>query len=174
MERPSLLSRIVGPRPENGEGAAAVEPRPRRRAVPPPSHLRRERRALLREREERIRDLGGLVLEMYRRDSFREDLLVEQCAELLQLEARLHELDALLSGRLGIGRAVASRCVCGAPLLWGSHFCANCGRPAGELAVLACATCGHALPADANFCAVCGALVARDEAANEEPAADAS
>ena len=34
----------------------------------PPSELRRERRALLRLREQKLRDLGGLSLEMYRRD----------------------------------------------------------------------------------------------------------
>ena len=28
----------------------------------------------------------------------------------------------------GVPRTV--RCECGAPLLWGSRFCANCGRPA--------------------------------------------
>ena len=33
-------------------------------------------------REERLRDLGGLMLEMYRRDQFRQDLLVDRCIEL--------------------------------------------------------------------------------------------
>ena len=44
--------------------------------VPAPGALRRERRTLVRTREERIRDLGGLMLEMYRRDQLRQDLLV--------------------------------------------------------------------------------------------------
>jgi predicted amidophosphoribosyltransferase len=39
---------------------------------------------------------------------------------------------------------------------WGSHFCANCGRPVGGEAVVACESCGHPLPADASFCASCG------------------
>jgi predicted amidophosphoribosyltransferase len=39
---------------------------------------------------------------------------------------------------------------------WGSHFCANCGRPVGGEAVIACRGCGHPLPADAGFCASCG------------------
>ena len=34
---------------------------------PHPGLLRRERRALLKARDERLRDLGGLVVEMYRR-----------------------------------------------------------------------------------------------------------
>jgi hypothetical protein len=111
------------------------EPRPRRRPAPPPGELRRERRALLRLREQKLRDLGGLALEMYRRDRFREDLLVERCAELIGLEARIHELDVLLgSARRAPAAPKTARCECGAPLLWGSRFCATCGRPVGEAA----------------------------------------
>lgn len=127
MVRLSLLSRLLPQRPAPSEPAA--EPRRDRRTAPPPSELRRERRALLRLREQRLRDLGGLALEMYRRDRFREDLVVERCAELIGLEARVAELDAILSGgRPTAGAAPTSRCACGAPILWASHFCANCGR----------------------------------------------
>ena len=111
------------------------EPRPRRRPAPPSSELRRERRALLRLREQKLRDLGGLALEMYRRDRFREDLLVERCAELIGLDARIHELDVLLgSARRAPGVPKTARCECGAPLLWGSRFCATCGRPVADAA----------------------------------------
>jgi hypothetical protein len=111
------------------------QPRPRRRPAPPASELRRERRALLRLREQKLRDLGGLALEMYRRDRFREDLLLERCAELIGLEARIHELDVLLgSARRAPGVPKTARCACGAPLLWGSRFCATCGRPVREAA----------------------------------------
>ena len=51
------------------------------------------------------------------------------------------------------------RCTCGAPIQWGSHFCANCGRPVGEEPVVSCPNCGTALPADAQFCANCGTPV---------------
>ena len=37
------------------------------------------------------------MLEMYRRDQFREDLLADRCNELLGLDARLHELDEMLA-----------------------------------------------------------------------------
>lgn len=94
--------------------------------VPPPRELRRERKALLGAREERLRDLGGLALEMYKRDRFVASLVVERCAELVAIEARIHEIDALLDGTTGLkGGAV---CVCGAPLLLGARFCATCGR----------------------------------------------
>ena len=107
---------------ENGPAPAPV---PRRQAAPPVRELRRERRALERLREDRIRDVGGLALEMYRQDSFREHLLYEQCAEVAAIEERLTEVDLLLDAR----RPPAARCECGAPLFWGSRFCSNCGRP---------------------------------------------
>ena len=108
---------------------SAHSPAPRR-ALPPPGVIRRERRAVQRVREERLRDLGGLMLEMYRRDRFREDLVLERCAELIGLEARIHELEGLLGNAKPLaGVPPSARCECGAPLLWGSRFCANCGRP---------------------------------------------
>jgi hypothetical protein len=116
--------------------------------------IRRERRLLLRAREEKLRDLGGLILEMYRRDVFREDLLSERCNALLGLDARLRELDELLAAARR--RVPTARCECGAPLPWGSRFCPSCGRPAGGQQA-ACADCGRPLPADARFCAACGA-----------------
>jgi hypothetical protein len=137
-----------------------------RRALPPAGVIRRERRLVERHREERLRDLGGLMLEMYRRDHFREDLLAERCNELLGLDARLRELDEMLAAARG--RMPTGRCDCGAPIPWSSHFCPNCGRPAGEQAVVACAECGHPLPGDAHFCANCGAG-AEDEAVDAEP-----
>ena len=82
----------------------------------------------MQAREQRLRDLGGVVLEMYRQDDFRESLLSELCAELSALEERLREVEVLL----GAYRPAAARCTCGAPLFWGARFCANCGRPLVE------------------------------------------
>jgi uncharacterized protein YjiS (DUF1127 family) len=113
-----------------GETPPAPTPRAVRRALPPAGQLRRERRALLQVREQRLRDLGGLMLEMYRRDQFRQDLLVDRCAELQRLEERLADLDALLAAAVSRGRTrPAAHCECGAPIFWGSKFCAQCGRP---------------------------------------------
>ena len=138
--------------------AADEAPAAPRRPPPTAAQLRRERRALLRLREGRIRDLGGLVLEMYRQDSFRDDLVYERCADLASLEERLLEVDALLdaaSAPRRVARGVA-RCECGAPIHWSSHFCANCGRPVGEAPPVACVNCGAAVPAEARFCGGCG------------------
>src|SRR2546429_4435820 len=111
--------------------AATPPPTPRavRRALPPARELRRERRFLLHAREERLRDLGGLMLEMYRRDQFRQDLLVDRCGVLVTLDDRLAELDTLLAAAVSRGHTrPAARCECGAPIFWGSKFCAQCGR----------------------------------------------
>lgn len=120
-----------------------------------PKALRRERRLLLREREQRVRDLGGLVFEMFRRDRFRVELVTQRCSELMALEERLDELTTLISGT---GHATV-RCECGAPVARGTHFCANCGRPVGPRPVVSCARCGSPLPANVQFCGHCGSPV---------------
>jgi hypothetical protein len=140
------------------------------RTLPPPGTIRRERRALLRTREEQLRDLGGLMLEMYRRDAFRQDLLLEKCHDITALEERLQELDSMLAAATAARRpGSAPRCACGAPILWGSHFCSNCGRPTGA-AVVTCAGCGAPLPAEVRFCSSCGRVA---ESA-EQPAGEDS
>jgi hypothetical protein len=126
---------------------------------------------IVKAREERIRHLGGLTLEMYRRSNFRDDLLIEQCREIVALEQRLHELDSMLEA-VATARRAPTTCECGAPVPWGSHFCANCGRPVGGEPVVACEDCGHPLPADASFCASCGrpAAPTEEESATEPEA----
>jgi hypothetical protein len=89
--------------------------------------LRRERRALLKAREHALRDLGGLLVEMYRRGGFRDDLLQERAAAVVGIDARLGEIDGLLHG----SRRIA-RCEWGAPILRGSRFCPSCGRSLDE------------------------------------------
>jgi DNA-directed RNA polymerase subunit RPC12/RpoP len=127
----------------------------------------------VKAREERIRHLGGLTLEMYRRSSFRDQLLIEQCREIIALEERLGELDSMIDA-VATARRAPTTCECGAPVPWGSHFCANCGRPVGAEPVVACAGCGHPLPADASFCAHCGRAVESGEAEQEAAAGEAA
>ena len=152
-----LLGRLLGPREGDGAVAASRDPRPH------PGALRRERRALLRAREERIRDLGGRMREMYRRDRFREDLVQDRCLEVIAIDDRLSEVDGLLKAVAELrSPRTAPRCPCGAPIQWGTHFCANCGRPTGATPVVSCSGCGTAIPADARFCANCGHVVETD------------
>jgi hypothetical protein len=166
VARFSLLNRLRTRR----ERKAAKRAQPLLRRAPSPGALRRERRVIVKAREERIRHLGGLTLEMYRRSDFRDQLLIEQCREIVELEERLRELDSMLEAVATAGRAPTT-CECGAPVPWGSHFCANCGRPVGTAAVIACQGCGHPLPADASFCANCGrAAETSEETGPETPA----
>lgn len=117
MARPRFLSR--------SRGADAEQPKPVPVRRPAPGVLKRERRLLSKLREQRLRDLGGLLLEMYRRGTFREELLSEQCADLVAIETRLADIDAALTAP----RRHAPRCACGAPLLPGARYCPSCGRP---------------------------------------------
>jgi len=157
-----LLDRIR----RRSERASQEVPAPLVRRAPSPGALRRERRAILKAREQRIRDLGGLTLEMYRRSTFRDELLIEGCREIVALEERINDLDAMLAA-VTTARRAPTTCECGAPVPWGSHFCANCGRPVGSQAVIACENCGHPLPADAKFCAGCGSEAGAAEEAHE-------
>ena len=122
---PSLFKRTRA-----ADGAAdGKAPPSRRRYLPPPSRLRRERRALLRFREERIRDLGGLMLEMYRQDDFRQDVVEEQAAAIVALEQRVREVDRLLAARTNPARRTVRCGRCGTPLHAGARFCPSCGQP---------------------------------------------
>lgn len=121
--KPSAVPAVQAPAP-----ASLPAKQPRR--IPNVGLLRRERRLLMRTREERIRDLGGLMLEMFKRDRFREDIVLEHCAQLVALENRLHEINILLTHASGRRRvAPGPHCECGAALLVGARFCASCGRP---------------------------------------------
>jgi hypothetical protein len=99
-----------------------------RRSVPPIGRLRRERRELVRSREARIRDLGGLMLEMFRRDQFRRELLLERCGELVGIEEHIAELDAIIASAASRGSSL-DHCACGAVVYGDARFCARCGQP---------------------------------------------
>jgi predicted amidophosphoribosyltransferase len=63
---------------------------------------------------------------MYKRDRFDAGLVVERCAEILAVEARVQEIDTLLDGSAHVRPVCAA---CGSPLLLGARFCPSCGRP---------------------------------------------
>ena len=94
--------------------------------LPSPGILRRERRALLQSRDERVRDLGGLIYEMFRQNRFNDRLVREHCSELVDLDRRLGEIEEML--RAATHRAPIRRCECGTELPPFSRFCPGCGR----------------------------------------------
>ena len=111
-------------------------------------------------REQAIRDLGGLIFEMFKHDRFNEELVRERCLELLELDRRLDELDELLPGghRPGAARALRVRRGAAAvlPLLpqlrqpgahsvvSASRSCPHCGAETGPGQEY-CLSCGHRL-----------------------------
>jgi hypothetical protein len=101
--------------------------------------LRRERRILLKAREQAIAELGGLTIELYRRGGFRDDLLAERCSIIVGIDGRLAEIDELLHVRRSL-----PRCECGAPVLRGSKFCPNCGHSFSEDASIDATVVGKA------------------------------
>ena len=124
------MPHLPGFRRKGEEAAQAPSARAVRRSLPPIGRLRRERRDLLREREAKLRDLGGLMLEMFRRDQFRRELLLERCGALVALEDRIAEIDTLVAAAMSRGRTrPAVRCECGAAVFFGARFCSQCGRP---------------------------------------------
>jgi len=124
------MPHLPGFRRASEEASPAPSPRAVRRSLPPVGRLRRERRELVRVREERLRDLGGLMLEMFRHDQFRRELLLERCGDLVKLEDRIGELDTLIAAAVSRGRSRPPvHCECGAAVFWGARFCAQCGRP---------------------------------------------
>lgn len=151
------------------EVVETVEPMTDFEPQPPPeadaASLARERRALARRREVEIRDVGGLAVEMVRRDRWKPELLITRAGDVLHVEQRMHELDSLLVAEVAARSFPdAAQCRCGAPLPPGVHFCSHCGRPAAStLPVVTCAHCGQPLPADANFCSFCGNTAASAE-----------
>ena len=138
--------------------------------------LRREQKVLLRAREAKLRDLGGLVVEMYRRGASARICSRSAARSVIGIDARLAEIDDA-SPR----RGATDRCECGAPMLRGSHFCPNCGRVLDgaaqarerhrvsqsrsssrkrEAAIAAvertCPRCGTPRSRDQDYCVECG------------------
>lgn len=79
-------------------------------------------REIAEQREEQVRDLGGLALEMHKRDRFEPRLLSEKAAEIAALDAEAKllrraleeglttgELEALSGGSSKLGTAAESQ-----------------------------------------------------------------
>lgn len=122
--------------------------------------LQDRRRRLVSAREATLRDLGGLMLEMYKRNRFREELLLDKCEEVLAIEVEIAHVDQRLfqlAPATASGQRPIGRCECSAPILPGQNFCAVCGRAFATLTQpRTCGTCGSGLRTADAFCATCG------------------
>jgi hypothetical protein len=161
-EESSSLEPEIPPSPTEGMTTLdSVTAQPRPGDI---GRFRRERHRLLKVRERSIRDLGGLALEMVKRDEFKPDLIRRRARDILGLEAAAHDVeDALAAAENSIpspsiGVSGTSRCACGASNGFASTFCADCGRSIGSPTDAAhrCTHCSTALPGDARFCPTCG------------------
>lgn len=106
--------------------------------------LRRQRQELVRLYQADVADLGGLVVEMARRGVHNAALVERRAADVVALEHRIAEVDALLLAASQIRRG---------------HVAVPALPPAVEPppAATPCERCHALLAPDANFCAYCGA-----------------
>jgi hypothetical protein len=148
-------ARLPGKRRRKGVPSS---PRERVQAAAAPLHDRRRR--LVGARETTLRDLGGLMLEMYKRNRFREELLLDKCEEVLAIEVEIAHVDQRLfqlAPPNAAGMRPIGRCECGASIHPGQNFCGLCGRSFATLTQSrSCARCGSGLRPGDQFCATCG------------------
>lgn len=147
-------SRLPGKRRRKG----APSPKERIASAAAPLHDRRRR--LVGAREATLRDLGGLMLEMYKRNRFREELLLDKCEEVLAIEVEIAHVDQRLfqlAPPNAAGMRAIGRCECDAPIHPGQNFCGVCGRSFATLTQgRSCARCGSGLRPGDHYCATCG------------------
>jgi hypothetical protein len=122
--------------PDQRSTALAVRPKPRRRALrlglTERGRLRRQVRFLRKQRELQMRDLGGLIFDMYRFGSKRQDLVREKLRLMFDADRELRVFEAMLGGRRaplevrepGVGGS-CPRCL----TLYSTdaHYCWRCG-----------------------------------------------
>ncbi|MCW2956084.1 MAG: hypothetical protein JWO69_953 [Thermoleophilia bacterium] len=100
------------------------------------------------------------MLEMYKRNRFREELLLDKCEEVLAVEVEIAHVDQRLfqlAPPNAAGMRPIGRCECGAPIHPGQNFCGVCGRSFTTLTQSrTCVRCGAGLRSGDQFCATCG------------------
>lgn len=128
---------VAPPSPDTATGLIPIPAGPK---PPPVNRLRRERRRLMRQREELVFHLGGLAYELHRRDLLISDVATRRATMIMELDDAVHEIDAHLEAHDRARRAgrrggvivsepvVAGAClVCRAPFIPEARFCSHCG-----------------------------------------------
>jgi hypothetical protein len=103
--------------------------------APSRNRIKRDRQRLDSERQAAQFDLGGLALELFRRDAITEPLLRVKAAQLIDLDEQVQLLDWRLEAieterrqRKGMEPPVAGACLsCGAEFAPAAAFCWRCG-----------------------------------------------
>ncbi|MDX6675846.1 MAG: hypothetical protein QOH11_3264 [Solirubrobacteraceae bacterium] len=129
--------------PDQRSTALAVRPKPRRRAIrlglTQRGRLRRQVRFLRKQRELQMRDLGGLIFDMYRFGSKRQDLVREKLRLMFEADRELRAFEAMLGGRRGPlavrEPGVGGSCPrCLTLYSTDAHYCWRCGLALTEQA----------------------------------------
>ena len=129
--------------PDQRSTALAVRPKPRRRAIrlglTQRGRLRRQVRFLRKQRELQMRDLGGLIFDMYRFGSKRQDLVREKLRLMFEADRELRAFEAMLGGRRGPLEVrepgVGGSCPrCLTLYSTDAHYCWRCGLALTEQA----------------------------------------
>lgn len=98
------------------------------------ARLRRRMRRLERERELRLRDVGGLVFELHRSSTNNDELVAAKLGQLEATDTELRALRASLDAESDVDEL----------------------REAG---IAACGNCGELIGSADRFCAACGVQV---------------
>ncbi len=136
------LTQVIDPNPEETDApdssdapandAGNETPSPKQPTI---GQLRRERKRLWDERQETVYHVGGLAVELHRRDLLADDLVRKRTSRVVELDENLATIDdqlAQIDDRRRRGRVVepevAGYCLsCGAPHMTEAAFCFRCG-----------------------------------------------
>jgi hypothetical protein len=125
--------------PPDPEQATGLIPIPAGPKPPPVARLRRERRGLMRRREEMVFHLGGLAYELHRRELLASPVAARRADLIAEIDDAVHDIDAHLAahqgarraGRGGVAQSPAAEvgccAVCRSPFVAGARFCSQCG-----------------------------------------------
>jgi NADH pyrophosphatase NudC (nudix superfamily) len=135
------------------------------------TQIRSQIRALRKQKQDALKELGAAIYAMARRNELSEERIRDRCEGVGRLDDRIREKEEELrrlhqrtQEAIGHPRA-AGTCVCGAKLYEEMRYCPNCGRkapepPAGEAEVrpagVACPRCGTTVPPGGSYCPGCG------------------
>lgn len=137
--RQPILTRRRAVRSEASASRSETSVKPADDPVPPRfperAKLRRRLRHLRTLREVQLRDLGGLVLDLYKFRETRNDLLLPRLEEVRTTDRELRELEAVLDDRRPLRElrepGIGGKCPkCDAYVGTSASFCSRCGAPA--------------------------------------------
>lgn len=129
---------------EEPAGLEPAEPSARRPTARERGRMRRRLRKLVRLRDVKLRELGGLVLELQRLGRDNPELVSARSAELRAIDDEARQLAAALKDERDLSEVLAAGISgtcneCGALMSTDDRFCSRCGSAAGESTLVATA-----------------------------------